>query len=466
VRVQPDEKPAPEPLHRLSNGLFDVNAFQTDVAALLKMLAQETGIGIIVGSSVNGKVTFDLKQASMERVLDYATKSAGLLYRREGSAYFVGTEKDIAAAYPAPKTEPPAVKIPVMQQAIYRCRYISATNLVTTLEKMFDKEQLRVSLGVSPISPRLSGGNNTGGGSASSSGGSSGSAGGGGSQPSGTSSGSGSGASVGSSGIEAREVILYGDAPQVERAMQMAQQLDVRRKQVRIVVRITDISNNALRELGLQYNYSSFSISERTPSAAGSTPAGTTAAAPSGIDFGSFTRSPFSISATLSALEKNDRAKLLAAPTLSLLDGEQGYILIGDRLVYPKLIGYTQAQTPIFDKAEERVGIYLQLAALLSDDGEITLTIYPQVSVVTGYLTVNGASYPQISTREQQTTVRVKDRQEIVVGGLIRNEELFNQQSVPILSRIPLFGELFRYRKRTKNQSELIVTITPEILKD
>ena len=104
--------------------------------------------------------------------------------------------------------------------------------------------------------------------------------------------------------------------------------------------------------------------------------------------------------------------------------------------------------------------------AAASKDGEITLTIYPQVSVVTSFLSVNGASYPQISTREQQTTIRVKDGEKIVVGGLIRDEDLHNVQRVPILSRVPLFGELFTYRKKTKRKSEVVITITPQIIKD
>ena len=99
-------------------------------------------------------------------------------------------------------------------------------------------------------------------------------------------------------------------------------------------------------------------------------------------------------------------------------------------------------------------------------NGEITLTVYPQVSVVTSFLTINGASYPQISTREQQTTVRVKDGEKIVIGGLLRDEELNNIQRVPLLSRIPFFGELFTYRKKTRHKSEVIITITPEIQKD
>ena len=62
--------------------------------------------------------------------------------------------------------------------------------------------------------------------------------------------------------------------------------------------------------------------------------------------------------------------------------------------------------------------------------------------------------------------MRVKDGEKIVVGGLIRDEDIKNVQRVPILSSIPLFGELFTYRSHTHNKSEVIITITPEIIKD
>ena len=165
----------------------------------------------------------------------------------------------------------------------------------------------------------------------------------------------------------------------------MARKLDVRRAQVKISVTIADVSLTALRELGVKWSWSDFAVQELTTH---------------DINFGKFTHQPVNITAALSALEQKDQAKVLASPSISLLDGERGYVLIGDRLLFPKLIGYTQASTPIFDKEEVRVGIYLQVAAQIGANGEMTLTVYPQVSTVTGYLTVpNMGSYPQIGTR-------------------------------------------------------------------
>jgi general secretion pathway protein D len=251
--------------------------------------------------------------------------------------------------------------------------------------------------------------------------------------------------------LAARTVILAGNPDTVAQALALARQLDVKRRQVKIDLRITDISVDAEHDLGLQWNFGSESLTENHTS---------------GLGLGSFTRSPLDVDATISAMESQDLAHLLAAPTLTLLDGEHSYILIGQKLLYPVVVGYTQSNTPIFDKAEEDVGIYMQVAADIDDDNEITLTIYPQVSEISGYLNVNGASYPQISTREQQTTVRVRDGEQIVIGGLLQDDDINNLQRVPGLSKIPFFGQLFNSRSRSKTRDEVVVIITPQIIQD
>jgi type II secretory pathway component GspD/PulD (secretin) len=129
------------------------------------------------------------------------------------------------------------------------------------------------------------------------------------------------------------------------------------------------------------------------------------------------------------------------------------------------LVGYSQNNAPIFSKEEERVGIYMQVAASVSSDDNVTLSLYPQVSSVTGFLNVNGASYPQISTREAQTTLRVHTGETIVMGGLMKTEETASYDRVPFLSDLPFLGQLFRHRKETKTASQVIISITPKVIR-
>lgn len=427
-RLSPASKPirsivAPPVSSAPLTRLYNVNAYESDLAGVLKSLAQDSQASIVMTGPAASKVTLNLRQVPLEKAVDLLTKSAGLSYHRDGNVYVIGEAKDIAAAYPPP--------IPAATQAVYRCVHVTAADVVKALQAMFDKDSLRISVGAAPSSPRLIDASTA--------------------DVTGMQSSTTKGSGTSTTGLSSHLVVLSGDPDTVAQALDLAHKLDVRRSQVKIAVQITDINRTALKNLGLQWTFGSLGIHENQPS---------------GIGFGSFTRDPVSVSATITALENRGDAKLLAAPSMSILDGEQGYILIGDRIQYPKLTGYTQAQTPIYDVTEQRVGIYLQVAVQMEDNGEITLTLYPQYSTVSGYLNVNGASYPQISTREQQTTIRVKDGQQIVIGGLIQDEEIKNIQKVPILSDIPLLKELFTYRNTTKTQSEVVIVITPQILKD
>jgi type II secretory pathway component GspD/PulD (secretin) len=265
----------------------------------------------------------------------------------------------------------------------------------------------------------------------------------------GASGGAGGGAGSSSTAQTGKTIMIRGPRTLVDAAMRLARDLDRPQPQVSIAVKVVDISNDALKSLGIQWSFSNMSITESKGS---------------GFGFGSFDRSPLGFQASINALQTSGAAKLLAEPNISVLDGEKAMILIGSRLNFPVLIGYSNANTPIFDRQEERVGIYMQVSASITPNGDVTLSLYPQVSTVSSFLNINGASYPQISTREAQTTLRVKSGETIVMGGLLRNEDLVEMQKVPILSEIPIIGELFKHRKTTKSSSQVIISITPVVL--
>ncbi len=162
---------------------------------------------------------------------------------------------------------------------------------------------------------------------------------------------------------------------------------------------------------------------------------------------------------------ENNMADLLAKPNISVVDGEYAEILIGDRILFPKLIGYDNNNLPIYDKEEERVGIYLQIAPKVTGDNDVILTLYPQVSLVTGYLKTQVGDYPQISTREAMTTVSVEDGDTIAIGGLLQQDEIRNAKKIPLLGDLPVIGKLFRHDKVTKERNEIVIFLTPKIVK-
>src|SRR4029079_8327082 len=133
-------------------------------------------------------------------------------------------------------------------------------------------------------------------------------------------------------------------------------------------------------------------------------------------------------------------AKILADPRIQVVDNEDANIFIGETIrtqVSQSSISGTTIQVLALP-----VGIILLVRPRINSDGKITMRAHPVVSTVPG-LSNNNA--PQTSSREAETTVMVKDGETVVIGGLIRDEMTKTVTEVPLLSKLPLIGELFRH---------------------
>lgn len=402
--------------------LFDVDAVNTDVTTLLRTLAIQSGDNIVIGQDVQAKVTAQLKQLPLPEILTYLTQSNGLGWQKNGDTYLVMKADALKA-----QDTPPAPAAPAIITAVWNCRYSLPTDLVAMTQKLFP--DLTVTPGPDNATPTLDAtaaavtGSAVAGATAN---------------------------TADSKSMKPGSVVLRGTKDSVDEALALYQKVDVPRPQVLIQVIVSELSDAASRDLGLSWTWSPISLQESQPGSA--------------IKFGTFSRAPINFEAVLAALDTDGKAKLLAKPSLAVVDGGRGSILIGDRILYPKLIGYSQLGTPLYDKDEEKVGVYLQIAPIVSDDGYITMTVYPQVSVVKSYLHTQAGDYPQISTREAKTTVRLRSGQQFAIGGLIQNNELDTMSKVPILGDLPFFGNLFRHRIRTLSKSEIVIFLVPTIL--
>jgi type II secretory pathway component GspD/PulD (secretin) len=112
------------------------------------------------------------------------------------------------------------------------------------------------------------------------------------------------------------------------------------------------------------------------------------------------------------------------------------------------------------DTKWQDVGIKLEVTPTINTDQKVTLKIKPEVSLVT-QITAAG---PVVATRQAETTVLVKNMETIVIGGLIREEDKKLGSSVPLLGELPVIGYLFRRDNNTKERSELLIFLTPQII--
>jgi type II secretory pathway component GspD/PulD (secretin) len=422
---------------------ISLDVVDMELSKVLQALSDQSGTNLVLMSPAQKSLTIRLNRIPLQEALSHICAVSGLKMLRINRTYVIAGPEDLERAYPReyrdayPKEEvkPEAATDPEPEKEVevITLSYTTAREVVNVIRKSFDEKTLRAQVGPSQHIPSLANADTQ--------------------QVTGVSTGilrddNGQGGSGGqeNSSPGSRILVLHGTKEAIQSARAIAKQLDSPRPQVSIAVKIVDIANDAMKELGLSWTFGDVAINEDEGK---------------GINFRSFTRDPQAFLAKLSALQKNDRAKIMAQPNISVLDNQRAFILIGQRLNFPTLVGYTQANTPIFAPKEERVGIYMQVAASVAPNGEITMSLYPQVSTVTSFLEVNGASYPQISTREAQTTLRVKSGESIVLGGLVRDEEIKNVQKVPFLADLPILGEFFRRTRNQKTSSQIIITITP-----
>lgn len=428
----------------LDDKLVDVVCTNTDVNGVLALLSASTKANMVLVSPAEAKLTLRLKQVKLIDAVRHICAVAGIAHLKVGGAYLFGEAERLKTAYPRewekayptpepettpvpepPKTDPPKQepKEAVVTRVV-PVSYTDASKLAEMLGSLFKDQNLIAVAGPGTSSPTL-GDRDTAGSTGVSQG------------------------VIEGGGSKSKTLVLRGPASVVKSAAEAIADLDQPGAQVKISVSIHDVNDAALRELGVSWNIGGTTFQETNPR---------------GINFGGFNRTPFNFGATIRALETQDKAQLLASPEVTVLDNERAFVLIGNKLNLPKFDGYDANKIPIYSTSEYRVGIYLQVAASVAADGTITLAIYPQVSTVVKTTEINGASYPDIATREAQTTLRVKTGETIVIGGLLRNEELEQLEQVPILSQIPLFGELFKRRKKTRSSSQVVISLTPTLV--
>ena len=176
--------------------------------------------------------------------------------------------------------------------------------------------------------------------------------------------------------------------------------------------------------------------------------------------------SPFA--AQLNALITENKARVLSEPSLVVLDGFEGSILVGGEIPIPVAqssngTGGTSASVAIEYKP---YGVRLLVGAALVGDTLVQLTVTPEVSELDygAGLQLSGFSVPALTVRRATSTLQMADGETLVIGGLYRNTVSRQVDRIPLLSQIPVLGEFFKSTKTRKEESELLILIQPEIV--
>jgi type II secretory pathway component GspD/PulD (secretin) len=173
-------------------------------------------------------------------------------------------------------------------------------------------------------------------------------------------------------------------------------------------------------------------------------------------NIGLFSRQLNAFDITLDFLVKRNKAKVLAHSKITTVNNREATILIGESLKW----AVVSERNAVIET--EEVGIRLQITPTINSGGYITTSVKPEVSSITEL--VQGI-YPRKKIRTANTTVLVKDGQKIFIGGLLSVDDTDTEYKMPLLSEIPLIGRLFTHTEYTTRKTDLIIEITPRIIK-
>ncbi|MEP3226284.1 MAG: type II secretion system secretin GspD [Parasphingorhabdus sp.] len=172
-------------------------------------------------------------------------------------------------------------------------------------------------------------------------------------------------------------------------------------------------------------------------------------------------------SAVLNTLQSKTNVKVLSAPKILTLNNEPATLQVGDQvpIVTQQSQGVVSPGAPIVNNIELRdTGVILQVTPRVNDSGTIILDISQEVSDV-AETTTSGINSPTIQQRRLASTVATRSGQMIALGGLIRNRQTRVKSGIPFLSQIPVLGGLFGRKVDTGSRTELIILITPTVIR-
>jgi type II secretory pathway component GspD/PulD (secretin) len=168
------------------------------------------------------------------------------------------------------------------------------------------------------------------------------------------------------------------------------------------------------------------------------------------------TKSSLVVNAQIDALIQRGHASILAQPRITTLNNREASLLVGEQ--YPVVTVNQQTGFPSVQTID--VGVRLRLTPTIGADGTITADLHPEYSQIIGF----NNNFPIVANRKVDATLRVRDGETIVLGGLFQDVDSETVTKFPILGDLPVLGGFFRNRQTSHNRDEVVFFITPHVL--
>ena len=407
---------------------------QADISNVLRLIAEVSGFNIVIGDGVKSKVTMKLMSVPWDQALDMILKMNGLGKIRQGNILWIDTLANIAKQEDEEaRAKDAKVKAEDLVDRVFYIRNLQATELMTSLrQNLSPRGLMQISQGTNALVVR---------------------------------------------DTETKMAVLK----------QLIEGLDLEVPQVQIEARIVQADTVYARGLGVQWGVVNTDIGTNTFSSVGNltgafAPAAGTgstviprdflvnlpaqvAGLPSvpgiGYTFGKLAPG-FGLDLRLSAGELLGLAKVIAAPKITTLDKREAKISQGESIPF-QTTSLQGTQTTFVD-ANLELNVTPQITS--RDPKEIGKQIMMRVRATRNAVGArSNPAGPSIDRREANTQVIVRDGETMVIGGVFIDTQNNNVQGVPYLSRIPVLGWLFKNKSESVSKQELLIFLTPSIVK-
>ncbi|SCW85023.1 pilus assembly protein CpaC [Sphingobium faniae] len=258
-------------------------------------------------------------------------------------------------------------------------------------------------------------------------------------------------------------------------------------QQVMLEVRFSEVNRGAAKQLGFNHSFVGNKVAGSIGDLSGTSIIGTNNdREPTiildglkdvfGVGTASYSIGSLNIFSALDALERKGLVKTLAEPTLVALSGETASFLAGGEFPIPVIqnsnngggggSGNNGGGGGGITIEFKPFGVSLGFTPTVLSDGIINLVVEPEVSSIdpSASVTINGLVIPGLLTRRAKTVVELRDGQSFAIAGLLRNDFQDTVRQLPILGSIPIIGSLFRSTGFQKQETELVIVVTPRLV--
>jgi len=401
------------------NTLITVHAEDAFLPSILAILAKESGYNIVTDPNVNkqDKVSIHLDEVPIEQAINLVVRAVGLSYEVVGNSFLIADPKKLKE------------EVGVTSYVV-TLKYATAEDVKNLLQDISDQVQVD---------------------------------------------------------IPGNKLLVNASPKKIAEIIKVVESVDVPAIQIMLETRLIEVAADVEEQLGLDWskisNYKTILAENGVPiedgggsivpddQTIGQLPATMgfnrlselTAKDKTGILPKYFSRQLTAFDLTLDLLLRNNKAEVLADSRLTTINGRPANIKLVDIVPYILSSGGVGGQVQV---QKEEVGIKLDVLPTVNTDGYITVKVEPEVSTIFEFIGPD-ANIPRVKKRASSSTIRVRDGESIIIGGLLSNDKKQTTYKFPLLHKLPYIGEkIFTSRGVIERKTDLVIQITPKIIED